>query len=94
MENDERNEDVNEYGKKDGNNDYNAASGSLSDGPIIDMVLAPWSCVRVFRDNVDRIYVRGAPYIHHFKDVPYTDVCKFWRFGLVSLSPGGGSQFD
>ena len=49
-------------------------------------ITTPRSLGGLLGDNIYVRYGHGALYIYHFKDVPKTDLCKFWRFGLVSLS--------
>ena len=73
-------DDEDHDGNEDGNNNDNAASVSVSDGPIFDPITTPHYCVRGVFNNGDsyvavvhyvstchNIYI---PYKYHIKDVP------------------------
>ena len=81
---------------KDENDDENAASGLGSISPVPDTITTPRSCGSGSCNNkygaaakehyIFTCYTIYIPYRDSIKDVPQTDVCKIWRFGLVSLS--------
>ena len=83
--------DINE----DGNDNNNAASVSGSNGSIFGPITTPRSheegsgndgngtaAAAHYMSMCRTIYLL---YKDHIKDVPYTDICQNWRFGLELL---------